>query len=52
MKEDTRVEGPFELGIKPKVNQNANSVKEANEKRALKNKEIMEMGAEEAIATG
>jgi len=33
-KEETRLEGPFEIGIKPKVNQNPDSVKEANEKRA------------------
>jgi len=46
MKEETRIEGPFEIGVKPKVNQNPDSVKDANSKRAERNAEIIAMGAE------
>lgn len=44
MKEETRVDGPWEFGSRPVVNQNADSVKRAREKRAELNKEIHEKG--------
>jgi len=44
MKEDTRLEGPWEFGERPKVNRNEDSVKAAREKRALLNQEIHEKG--------
>lgn len=52
MKEDTRVEGPYEFGVKPKVNQNAASVKEAHDRRAEANQQILQMGAEAAVQEG
>lgn len=49
MKEETRIEGPWEYGVKPKVNQNSASVQEANERKASKNREILDQGAEYAV---
>lgn len=44
MKEETRLEGPWEFGEAPKVNQNQDSVNKAREKRAKLNAEIHEKG--------
>jgi len=52
MKEDTRVEGPWEFGKRPLSDNNKADVEEKRAKRAEENKEIMELGAEEAIMTG
>lgn len=52
MKEDTRVAGPWEFGIKPVVKRNVASVAEARENKAQANKEIIEMGARAAIDSG
>lgn len=52
MKQETRVEGPFEYGVRPVVKRNKESVEEARAKKAETNKQIMEMGAESAIQQG
>lgn len=52
MKEDTRVEGPWEYGVRPKVNQNEDSVAKAREARAELNRKIHEVGPLEAVQTG
>lgn len=44
MKEDTRLDGPWEFGERPVVNQSADSVQANKEKRAQNNKEIQEKG--------
>lgn len=49
MKEDTRIEGPFSFGDRPKVNQSTDSVKASKDKRAETNKEIHEKGALQAL---
>lgn len=48
MKEDTRVEGPWEFGVEPKINQCKDSVDKAREARAELNAKIHELGAMEA----
>ena len=52
MKEDTRLDGPWEFGECPKVNSSKDSVKKARERRAELNKEIHEKGAIKAMQEG
>jgi len=52
MKEETRIDGPYEFGERPKVNQNADSVQASKDKRALANKEIHEKGPLQALQEG
>lgn len=52
MKEDTRVEGPWEFGTAPKINQSADSVAKAREARALLNAEIHSLGPLESMRQG
>lgn len=52
MKEDTRVDGPFEFGIKPVVKQCKGSVEEAKEQRAQSNQRIREIGIVESVQNG
>lgn len=44
MKVETRIAGPWEFGERPKVTQNADSVRAAKEKRAEANREIHAKG--------
>lgn len=44
LKEDTRVEGPYEFGVRPKVNQQKDSVEKARKARAELNAQIHELG--------
>lgn len=52
MKEDTRLEGPFEFGERPKVNQQKDSVEKARLARAELNQRIHEAGPLESLQTG
>lgn len=52
MKDDTRIAGPWEFGIKPLVKRNKASVAEARAERADDNKAIIEMGARAAVEQG
>lgn len=49
MKEETRIEGPWEYGTKPKINQCKSSVDDARKAKAEANMEILKMGAETAV---
>lgn len=46
MKEDTRVEGPWEFGKRPLSDNNKADVEEKRAKKAEDNLEILKMGAE------
>ncbi len=52
MKEDTRVAGPWEFGVRPLSNNNKADVEDKRQHRAEENKEILSMGAETAVDTG
>jgi len=52
LKEETRISGPWSFGERPKVNQNADSVKAAKTKRAEANREIHEKGPLAALQEG
>lgn len=52
MKEETRLEGPWEFGEKPWVKQNAASNAEQEAIRAEKNKRIHEAGPIKAMQEG
>ena len=52
MKEDTRVAGPWEFGVRPLSNNNKADVEEKRAVRAEENKEILNMGAEAAVDSG
>lgn len=52
MKEDTRIDGPWEFGIKPIVKQCKGSVEEAKQVRAQSNQRVMEVGIVESVQSG
>lgn len=52
MKEDTRVAGPWEFGVRPLTNNNKADVEEKRAIRAEENKDILSMGAEAAVDAG
>lgn len=52
MKEDTRVEGPWEFGKRPLSDNNKADVEEKRAKKAEDNLQILQMGAEQAVDTG
>ena len=52
MKEDTRVDGPWEFGKRPLSDNNKHDVEEARARKAEENASILALGAEEAVDTG
>ena len=52
MKEETRVSGPWEFGVRPKVTQNKGSVEQSRTEVMTNNMSIMEKGAEKAMEEG